>query len=200
MALPVLFGWLWKREESEHISNILKQITSWRSWWERELNTSCNGKFGTKWPRFKKIMVNINGREGYNALALNGLWHFWKATSGGPQFSEGIGCQGKQTIWNILEPADAYWQLSSKLMQVKNGRLAFHREVQLEPLEVSCPTQEYPISDEIHATYFKLKHFWTVSQTTVSLSVLSEAQEAGSFGQLTLGSKLRCGDTAITAL
>lgn len=41
---------------------------------------------------FKKVVVEISGRDGYNSAALNGVWHFWK---------------------------------------VKNGRLAFDREIQL---------------------------------------------------------------------
>ena len=30
-------------------------------------------------PRFKKVTVEISGREGYNSAAVNGVWYFWKA-------------------------------------------------------------------------------------------------------------------------
>eukprot|EP00913_Durusdinium_trenchii_P018691 g17565.t1 len=39
---------------------------------------------------FKKILVDITGREGFNAVALNGLWHFWKVKSGRLAFQREI--------------------------------------------------------------------------------------------------------------
>jgi len=60
---------------------------------------------------FKKVTVEITGREGYNSAAVNGVWYFWK---------------------------------------VKNGRLAFNREIQLDTLEAvdeesdTSPRRETP--------------------------------------------------------
>lgn len=30
----------------------------------------------------RQVVVEIQGREGFNAMALNGQWHFWKARQG----------------------------------------------------------------------------------------------------------------------
>lgn len=39
---------------------------------------------------FKKVVVEISGREGYNSAALNGVWHFWKVKSGRLAFDREI--------------------------------------------------------------------------------------------------------------
>ena len=71
----------------------------------------------------KQVVVEIQGREGFNEKALNGQWHFWKAR------------------WLFLlaaEKAGLAVRSSSSLRcwdrsenQAKNGRLAFQREVPL---------------------------------------------------------------------
>merc|ERR1719491_1222718 len=33
-------------------------------------------------PEFQRISVEISGREGYNAVAVNGVWSFWRVNSG----------------------------------------------------------------------------------------------------------------------
>ncbi|CAJ1423392.1 unnamed protein product [Effrenium voratum] len=43
---------------------------------------------------FRKVLVELTGREGYNAAAVNGKWHFWKVKSGRVAFQRELSLEG----------------------------------------------------------------------------------------------------------
>ncbi|CAJ1396292.1 unnamed protein product, partial [Effrenium voratum] len=68
--------------------------TSTRRFAGRVKSSSLGPRGQLEAEEFRKVLVELTGREGYNAAAVNGKWHFWKVKSGRVAFQRELSLEG----------------------------------------------------------------------------------------------------------